>query len=142
MKKLSKKVVALLMSICLGANLYPAVSVVAATSDDFSTIAEIQIEPRFSYIMNASAHFLSSGNFSVNLSGTSDVKSVKFTIELEKKVLIWYSTGKSFTKTFVGSSGSYADSFDLDSSGTYRIKVTYEVFTANDSETVVKYAEA
>lgn len=143
MKKLSKKAAALLMSLCLGTTLCPVTGVSAAQSDDVcSAISQAQIEPRYSYIDVTSVSFYSTGSFRATVRGISGVvESVKITVELEKKVLFWYSTGESLTKTYVGSSGSYVDSFDLDSSGTYRIKVTFEVFTANDSESVVKYAE-
>lgn len=142
MKKLSKKAAALLMSLCLGATLWPAVGVAAATPDDLSSVvSQVEIEPRYSYIRATSITFLASGIFFVDLSASDDVESIQFTVELQKKGLFGYSTVETLSKSCEGSYGSYSDSFDL-GSGTYRIKVTYEVFTANDSESVVKYKEA
>lgn len=142
MKKLSKKAAALLMSLCLGATLWPAAGVAAATSDDLcSTVSQTQIEPRYSYIYTTSAAFYPSGSFVVKVTSSEDVESIQFTVELQKKGLFGYSTIETLSKSCKGFIGSYNDSFDLDS-GTYRIKVTFEVFTANDSESVVKYSEA
>ena len=142
MKKLSKKAAALLMSLCLGATLWPAAGVAAATPDDLSSVAsQTEIQPRYSYIRSTSVSFFPSGSFGVDLSASDDVESIQFTVELQKKGLFGYSTVETLSKSCRGSYGSYNDSFDL-GSGTYRIKVTYEVFTANDSESVVKYKEA
>ena len=142
MKKLSKKAAALLMSLCLGATLWPAAGVAAAAPDDLSSVvSQVEIEPRYSYIRATSITFLASGIFFVDLSASDDVESIQFTVELQKKGLFVYSTVETLSKSCEGSYGSYNDSFDL-GSGTYRIKVTYEVFTANDSESVVKYKEA
>ena len=135
MKKLSKKAAALLMSLCLGATLWPA------AADLSSVVSQVEIEPRYSYIRATSITFLASGIFFVDLSASDDVESIQFTVELQKKGLFGYSTVETLSKSCAGSYGSYSDSFDL-GSGTYRIKVTYEVFTANDSESVVKYKEA
>lgn len=142
MKKLSKKAAALLMALCLGATLWPAAGVAAATPDDlYSAASQTEIEPRYSYIRTTTVVFDPSGSFLVSLSGSSDIETIEFTVELQKKGLFGYSTVETLSKSCEGSYGSYSDSFDL-GSGTYRIKVTYEVFTANDSESVVKYKEA
>ena len=142
MKKLSRKVVALLMSVYLGTTVCPVASVAASSEDLHIVTSQTEIEPRYAYISNTYISFLPSGVFAVRVDGFDEVQSVRFTVELQKKGLFGYSTVESLTKSYVGSSGSYSDSFDLDSSGTYRIKVTYEVFTANDSESTVKYKEA
>lgn len=142
MKKLSKKAAALLMSLCLGATLWPAAGVAAATPDDLSFVAsQTEIQPRYSYIRSTSVAFYPSGKFVANVSGSSDIETIEITVDLQKKGLFGYSTVDTLSKSCTGSFGSYNDSFDL-GSGTYRIKVTFEVFTANDSESVVKYSEA
>lgn len=143
MKKLSKKAVALLMSLCLGTTLCPVAGVSAAQSDDIcSTTSQVQIEPRYSYIRSTSAAFYPTGSFVVKVTGSSDVISVAFSVQLERKATSWYAVGDPLEASRSGNYGSYNDSFDLEPSGTYRIKVTYKVFTENGSETTVKYTEA
>lgn len=142
MKKLSKKAVALLMSLCLGTTLCPVAGVAAAQSDDIlSAASQVQIEPRYSYIVSTSVYFFPSGFFGINVSCTNDVDTIKITVQLQEKVGVWSSVGDPLKKSCAGNEGYFNDSFDLDSSGTYRIKVTFQAITPNGSETIVKYAE-
>ena len=89
---------------------------------------------------HSNTNFYSSGDFSAIIYADSSVESIDITVDLQKKGLFGYSTVETLSETFYNSYAIYEDSFNLDSSETYRIKVTFEVFTADDSESTVKYA--
>ena len=121
MKKGKQRFLAATMALCLGYISCPLFAA-SATDTQNTPLTQTDISPRFSYIQRANADFYSSGNF------------------VAKKGLFGYSTVDTLSETFYSNDAIYRDSFDLDSSETYRIKVTFEVFTADDSESTVKYA--
>lgn len=139
MKKGKQRFIAAVMALCLSSVSCPLLTVSAANVKN-TELLQTEISPRFSYIQSARAAFNSSGDFSAIIVADSSVESIDITVELQKKGLFGYSTTDTLSDTFYDSDAIYEDSFNLDSSETYRIKVTFEVFTADDSESTVKYA--
>lgn len=139
MKKGKQRFLAATMALCLGYISCPLFAA-SATDTQNTPLTQTDISPRFSYIQRANADFYSSGNFVANIYSSSSVESIEITVDLQKKGLFGYSTVDTLSETFYSNDAIYRDSFDLDSSETYRIKVTFEVFTADDSESTVKYA--
>ena len=139
MRKGKQKFFAAIMALCLGSMSCPLFTVSAADTKNI-TLTQIDVSRRFSYIQSANSEFYSSGDFSAIIYADSSVESIDITVDLQKKELFGYSTVETLSETFYNSYAIYEDSFNLDSSETYRIKVTFEVFTADDSESTVKYA--
>ena len=139
MKKSKQRFFSAIMALCLGSMSCPLATVSAADTQN-TALTQTDMAPRFSYIQRANAEFYSSGDFSATIYASSDVESIDITVDLQKKGLFGYSTVDTLSDTFYDNNAIYEDSFDLDSSETYRIKVTFEVHTANDDESTVKYA--
>lgn len=139
MKKGKQRFIAAIMALCLSSVSFPLFTVSAANVETMES-AQTEFAPRFSYIQSANAEFFSSGDFLAVIYASSSVESIDITVDLQKKGLFGYSTVDTLSETFYDNSAIYEDSFDLDSSETYRIKVTFDVYTANDDESTVKYA--
>lgn len=139
MKKGKQRFIAVIMALCLSSVSCPLLTVSAANVKN-TELLQTEISPRFSYIQRANAAFNSSGNFSAVIYASSNVESIDITVDLQKKGLFGYSTVDTLSKTFYDNNAIYEDSFSLDSSDTYRIKVTFKVNTADDSESTVKYS--
>ena len=141
MKKGKQRFAAAVMALCLGAMSCPLVTVSAAETEKIE-LTQTEISPRLSYIQSAQAVFNANGDFTAIIYADSSVESIYIKVELQKKGLFGYSTVDTLSDTFYGSDAIYKDSFNLDSSETYRIKVTFEVFTADGDESIVTYATA
>lgn len=139
MKKGKQQFVAAIMALCLCSVSCPLFTVSAASVETIE-LGQTEISPRYSYIQRANAVFNSSGDFVATIYASSSVEYIDITVDLQKKGLFGYSTVDTLSETFYDNSAIYEDSFDLDSSETYRIKVTFDVYTANDDESTVKYA--
>lgn len=120
----------------------PTVALTAAPTNAVSVTAQNDIQPRRTYIRAASASFSLSGKFSVSVTGVSEVNYIEVDVELQEKGLFGYSTIEALSSSNSGSSLRYSDSFDLDESSKYRIKVTFHIYTANNSKSTTQYAEA
>lgn len=141
MKKSKQRFFSAIMALCLGSMSCPLATVSAA--DTFDTpLAQTDILRRFSYIQSADAVLNSSGDFSASIYCDSSVESIEITVKLQKKGLFGYSTVDTLSDTFYNWYATYEDSFSLDSSETYRIEVTFKVNTADDDESIVRYAYA
>lgn len=142
MKNICQKTIALLSAMILGTMALPTAALAAAPTNDNSVTAQSEIQPRLTYIRAASATFFLSGKFSVSVTGVSEVNYIEVDVDLQEKGLFGYSTIETLSSSNSGSSLRYSDSFDLDESKKYRIKVTFHVYTASDSESTTQYAEA
>ena len=141
MKKSKRRFIAAVMALCLSSISCPPLIVSAVGEENVKSV-QTEITRRFSYIIQTDAVFDSSGDFVAIINSDSRVESIYIKVELQKKGLFGYSTVDTLSDTFYDSDVIYEDSFNLDSSETYRIKVTFEVFTADDDESTVQYAYA
>ncbi len=66
--------------------------------------------------------------------------SVKITMNLEKKVLWWWSVQDTWTQTFYSYSGYLQRNAPV-SGGTYRIRTVFVAYSGSNSEETVEYSE-
>jgi hypothetical protein len=70
------------------------------------------------------------------LTGISGVTtSISITMVLEKKVLWWWSSQQTWAQNFSGYSGTLSGNLGI-SSGTYRTRAVYVVYSGSNSETI------
>lgn len=65
---------------------------------------------------------------------------ITITIYLEKKTLFWWSEQNSWTWTYNTYRGDLVGKTALPSSGTYRTKAVYTVYSGSSSETITGYS--
>lgn len=104
------------------------------------------VQPRYTYISSFSAEIVDleddTADFNVKCIASSSVTSIDFDVTLQKKGLLGvYTKVDSVSRTFSGNYKKYVDTFDIDSSETYRIKAKVTVHTANDSESDTMYSD-
>ena len=97
----------------------------------------------YQYVNNAEALIsFSNGvaSYSASLSGIDGVVT-KFTVSitLQKKGLILWNDVETWTKTITSSTGSFLRDLAV-SSGTYRTKAVFTVYTGTNTESITKYS--
>lgn len=97
----------------------------------------------YSYISNNRASLeIKGGSASCysEITGYSGITTkVKITMYLEKKTLWWWNEITSWTKTANVCHTTLSKKYTV-SSGTYRLRVVYTVYSGNSSETITVYS--
>lgn len=106
---------------------------------------EQQISPYYNYTQSNTA------SLKISNSGTATCYStitgypnlttkIKLTMYLEKKTLWWWSEETNWTSTVKGYYNSLSKNYSV-TSGTYRLRVVYTVYSNSSSETITGYSK-
>ena len=129
MKKLVKKVIPVILSIIM-----LTVFGTSVMASDVST--------RNTLINGATCSITDKNNDTasilVDARAISSINQIDFSIEVQKKGFWGYSEVETINRTYNDNIGSYKGTVDIDSSKSYRLRVTYTVHSSSSSETVTK----
>lgn len=131
--------VSVLMSLLLGVSVFSAMPVYADNSLDTKE-PEIVVD-EYQYTSSASSTLTISGSTAYcesKLTGLSSVTSISGTQYLEKKVLWWRDTVAEWNASTNGTRLSMSNSKSNISSGTYRLRTEFTVYSGSNSEPVEK----
>jgi len=114
------------------------------TGHTYAAIAEPGIQPLYQYAADAYATLQINGTTATGtavldgFAGTTTKVNVVMT--LQKKGLWWSNASDSFNYTTYGHDANLELNYDSLSSGTYRIKDVFTVYSGTASETITAYS--
>ena len=104
----------------------------------------MQIQPRWSYVNYTQQHISVSNGKIVcegEVQGYPGVTTkITISLYLEKKILFWWSDQDEWNTTYQNYRGSFKGETAMPSSGTYRTKAVYTVYSGSSSETITGYS--
>ena len=102
-----------------------------------------EIQPLYTYISDLGYDLSISGTTatcSSSLSGLSSVTKMKITMTLQKKNFLSWEDVESWTQIVLTRGTAFEKTRTGLSSGTYRLKVVFVVYSGTNSETATKYS--
>ena len=115
-----------------------AVNAVAETSDGDSEI--VPLYDSASYVHSFLSISSGTANCKAKINGYSDVTKIVVTMTLQKKSTLFWSTTTSWTETYYATTAYLYKLYGGLSSGTYRVKSKFVVYTGSSSETITMYS--
>lgn len=128
-RKMFKKLICSVLSVVLIMSVGVTVSAENATP--------ISVQPRLTYIMNCESDLTISGSqakYSCDVSSYPEVTKIVVEMELQKKIIAWWSEVETTTVTVWDNTLYHQESCSLTSSGKYRNKVTITAYSGSASE--------
>lgn len=120
-----------------------AICVVPISTKAMAASDSSQISVYYNYTQGKSASLKIQNGVATcgsSITGYSGVTTkIKITMYLEKRTLWWWNEVTSWTKTVNGDYANLSKNHTV-SSGTYRLRVVYTVYSGNSSETITGYS--
>ena len=140
---MSRKILSIVLAMLL---LFTSSIVASAESINTDIIENISseetVQPRYNYTSSTTVNLVISNNkanCTSRLIGYQSTTKIVITMTLEKKTLFWWNDVETWTGTYNASVAELFKSHSI-SSGTYRIKTEFVVYSGSKSETITTYS--